>query len=303
MSRVDFYEEAAASIRRLMDEHGTGWVKPWANASAYSNGVSGHRYAGLNTLLLMMASQQNGWADPRFVGFKQAGTLSTLDTGWLKGQHGVRILAPMIGKRDDGAGGERTVMFGAKPMTLFNVSQVQGLDLTHALPLPDARAADPVAVRDEADRVIRATGARITHAGDQAFYSPAQDSITMPPKPAWTGSKTTTGTDAYYSTLFHELGHWTGHKSRLDRLKGGGRHGHDYAFEELVAEITAVFACRHTGATMEPTPDNAKYLNGWRSKLVDRAGVDFFASAASRAQKACDWIIDGDPALAVDAAA
>jgi antirestriction protein ArdC len=290
MTKPEFYQEAAAQIRALMATEGTGWVKPWANASAYMNGVSGHQYRGFNTLLLMMASSARGYTDPRFVGFKQACAIAGDGPG-LKGQTGIRILAPMIGKREDKAGNVTTAMFGAKPMTLFNVEQVAGADLSKLVPTIDLSAIEPVAQHAAADAVIAGTGARIRHGGDQACYSPSNDTITMPPREAWVGTTTTSGRDAYYSTVFHELGHWTGHTSRLNRLKMCARFGQEYAFEELVAEITAVFACRITGVTMEPTPDNARYLNGWMERLTKEDGLDFFMRAASQAQKACDLIV------------
>ena len=118
-------------------------------------------------------------------------------------------------------------------------------------------------------------------------YIPSKDTICMPSRSSFTGNQDGTPTEHYYSTLFHEVTHWTGHTSRLDRLADRSREG--YAFEELIAELGAAYQCRIFGIDLEPRADHAKYLGGWLKALKD--DKKFIFKAAAAAQKAigfCD---------------
>jgi antirestriction protein ArdC len=114
----------------------------------------------------------------------------------------------------------------------------------------------------------------------------------MPNKSDFTGTDTSDSQECYYSTLLHELGHWTGHKDRLNRNLNNRFGNQAYAFEELVAELSAVFSCARLGITLEPRVDNAKYLNGWKSMLRDDAKA--IQKACALAQKATDYILQYD---------
>lgn len=99
---------------------------------------------------------------------------------------------------------------------------------------------------------------------------------------------TSTATENYYSTLFHELTHWTGAKHRLDRLNNEKFGGKDYAFEELVAELGAAMCCASTGVTSSPREDHARYIQNWLHAL--KSDKRFIFAAASQAQKAVDFL-------------
>ena len=125
--------------------------------------------------------------------------------------------------------------------------------------------------------------------GDQPVYSPGSDHIRMTPIEAFKNEQ------SYYSTLFHEMIHSTGHRSRLDRfnLFDGKK---EYAFEELIAELGAVFLCAESGILFQTIENSAKYLRGWNSRLVKSLEEDnrFFFRAASKAQSGSDYILDRD---------
>jgi antirestriction protein ArdC len=137
---------------------------------------------------------------------------------------------------------------------------------------------------EQAEAFVAATGASISHGGGRAFYRPATDSIQLPPREAFVGSPTSTPAEAYYSTLLHELTHWTSAPSRCNR-ELGKRFGDDaYAIEELVAELGTAFLCADLGITDEPRADHAQYLAAWLSILkADKKAIFTAASKASEA--------------------
>ena len=126
-----------------------------------------------------------------------------------------------------------------------------------------------------------ALSSRTDHSA-RAFYSPAADYIQIPMREVFTATPTSTSTECYYSTLLHELAHWTGNKSRLDRLSmknGFGSEG--YAMEELVAELASAFQCALLDISPSPREDHAKYLNNWLKVLKDDPKAIFKAAAAA----------------------
>jgi antirestriction protein ArdC len=167
----------------------------------------------------------------------------------------------------------------ARASYVFNAAQVDGYqpDAT----APEAAPIDPIA---EADRLVAATGATIRIGGEEAYFAPKADYIAMPSQSRFTGTATSSATEGWYSTLLHELTHWSGHESRLAR-EFGKRFGDDaYAMEELVAELGAAFLCGDLGITVEPRPDHADYIGHWLRILKgDRKAIFTAASAANKA--------------------
>ena len=128
------------------------------------------------------------------------------------------------------------------------------------------------------------SGPKVTEGGNRACYQASLDRVTVPAK----GQFASEG--EYYSTLFHELAHSTGHKSRLDRKEvGASTFGSEpYSVEELTAELTSAFLCHEAG--IDNTLENsAAYIQGWMAKLKDDPKA--FITAAGRAQKAADFIL------------
>jgi antirestriction protein ArdC len=139
-----------------------------------------------------------------------------------------------------------------------------------------------------ADAFVAATGATIAHGGSRAYYRPSTDSIQLPPRDAFIGTRTSNPAESYYSTVLHELTHWTSHAQRCDRQLGK-RFGDDaYAMEELVAELGAAFLCARIGITAEPRIDHAQYLASWLSVL--KADKRAIFTAASKASESTDWL-------------
>jgi antirestriction protein ArdC len=184
----------------------------------------------------------------------------------------------------DGATAERMV---ARASRVFNAAQVDGFTI-EAQELPEQPAFDPIA---RAEQFAAATGAVITENGDRAFYSPVDDQITMPERRRFVGTDTTTPAEGFYSTLCHELVHWSGVQSRLDRDLTGRFGSEAYAVEELIAELGAAFLCADLGITPEPRLDHACYIKNWLSVLKNDKKAIF--TAASKASQAAQYLAKG----------
>ena len=167
-----------------------------------------------------------------------------------------------------------------KPHPVFNLSQTEGLD--HLLKTPEKKEQtfqDETKVED----LVKTSQANIKIANfNKAFYTPSEDKISMPRKSQF---KTKEG---FYSTLFHELSHWTGHPSRLNRKINNKFGSKDYAFEELVAEISASFLCCHFG--FRYSTQHSAYVKSWVKLLKENKKAIFKAS--SLAQKATKFILN-----------
>jgi antirestriction protein ArdC len=169
-----------------------------------------------------------------------------------------------------------------KGYTVFNVAQCDGLP-DSVMGLGEAREHKPVNPdgRDaDLDAFIAATGIRFVERGIKAQYTTVFDQIDMPPFAQFKGAH------PYYSTMFHEMGHATGHKSRLDRNLNGRFGDRSYAAEELIAELTSAFVCAEWGIDMGEAP--AAYIETWVSLLTDRE--DAIVAAAAAASKAVEWM-------------
>ncbi|MDF1600334.1 zincin-like metallopeptidase domain-containing protein, partial [Mesorhizobium sp. YIM 152430] len=224
-----------------------------------------------------LATAAQGFEHQRFMTYRQA---QELGGQVRKGEKGTLIVKyGTISRKAENAEDEDREIPYLKGYTVFNLSQIDGLaDEHYAAPTPL-----PAEQRIErAEDFARQTGARISHGGDRACYIPDADRIQMPPFAAFISP------EAYYSTLFHELAHWTGAKQRLDRISSTNMKTKGYAFEELVAEITACFICSDLDITASVRDESASYLASWLKCLKEDKKAIF--RAASRAQAAADFL-------------
>ncbi len=298
---MDIYASVTA---RIIDQMEAGLAKGegplWHRAPSMPlNAITGKSYNGVNILMLWLSSQISGhlpyWATYRAWG--QAGAQVR------KGERGSQIAffkrldrgrnddGDADADADDGDDG-RSAPLVARAYTVFSGSQVDGWTPPQQLePLPlEARI-------QAADLFFNNVGARLDHAGDMAYFTPAEDRIVMPEFVRFRDA------ESYYSVLGHEHVHWTGHSSRLARDLTGRFKSQAYAAEELVAEIGAAFLCAGLGLSLDPRPDHARYLSSWLRLLRDDKRAIF--SAAAAAQRACDmlWAMQPEMRLADQAAA
>jgi antirestriction protein ArdC len=112
----------------------------------------------------------------------------------------------------------------------------------------------------------------------------------MPSKASFIDTKTASATENFYSVLLHELTHWTGAPNRLNRVKGSLFGSPEYAFEELIAELGAAYACNHLNISSTPREDHAHYLKSWCKAI--REHKQALLKASGCASKALQYMID-----------
>lgn len=215
--------------------------------------------------------------------FKQA---LQLDAAVRKGESGSTVVfaSRFTKSEDDGEGGEvdREIPF-LKAYNVFNVEQIDGLpDHYYHRPVPQI---DPVERIEHADRFFRNTGAIIRHGGTQAYFSPGQDFIQMPPFASFKDAA------SYYATLSHEATHWTASAHRVERdLSRYAKDKSERSREELITELGSVFLAADLGISpeLEPRPDHASYLNSWLRVLGGDKRAIF--QAAAHAQRAIAYL-------------
>jgi antirestriction protein ArdC len=292
----DIYREVTEQIIVELKAGARPWIQPWSQTPGLNisaNAVSGRPYSGVNTLLLWTARRHN-WPQPRFLTFKQA-----LEAGGhvRKGEHGqhvvfVKDLVRRSANEDEEPGTIRML----KNYTVFNIAQCDEL--------PDKLTAPPKAPNPDQrdvliDEFIAATGAKIHESDveDQASY--CGDTLDLIHMPAF---KFFHGRVEYCATLFHELVHWTGHPSRLDRQLGARFGLRSKAAEELIAELGAAFLCAEF--SIDGFIPHAAYIQNYLELLEHDSKAIF--TAASKAQAAVDFLrqqILAEPATAALVAA
>jgi antirestriction protein ArdC len=282
------YGEVTDRIISELEAGRVPWIQPWDGAKVDvgmpRNAGTGRRYSGINVLILWARLFERGFASQGWLTYRQA---QALGGNVRKGETGTTVCYAdrFTRKNDDsqerGEGEARQIAF-LKRFTVFNVDQCENLpqEIAQISALPCGREIVPAA-----EALMVASGARISIGGAEAYYMPALDRIQLPPQQAFYDQVN------FYRTALHELGQWTGHASRLDRLGGGNPQGEDYAREELVAEICSAFVCAELG--IKPTVRHADYLACWLSVLREDSRAIF--RAASAASKAADFLLAFGP--------
>lgn len=280
--------------RRLVESLESGqvsgsWVRPWRGGGVPSNVVTGAGYRGGNVLALWFAEADRGFSGGGWATYKQ---WESVGAQVRKGEKGTHLVKWSERRCKDHAPDESCLKCGRMVPSGFVVFHADQVDGWEAPPVEVL----PVIERDAvADAAIVATGAAISYGGDRACYSPAADMVRIPSVESFLSR------DGFYGTVFHELGHWTGHGSRLGRDLSG-RFGDDaYAAEELVAEITAAMLCAVFGVVPvdEVRPDHVQYLASWARVL--KADPQALWTAATKAQAAADYVVKCADRVAVAA--
>jgi antirestriction protein ArdC len=282
---TNVYEIITDRIIKQLEQGSAPWRKPWS-AKLPVNLISQKPYRGLNVLTL--ASQ--GYPSRFWLTFNQANKLG----GKIrKGEHSSPVIYWNVGEEREYTTREGETRV-SKPFLLrysnvFNLSQTEGINLP-ASALQETRTNNPI---EDCERIAAGMPNRPTlERSDKAWYAPSRDVVGMPSIGLFVSS------EEYYSTLFHELTHSTGHKSRVGRegfesVQSFGSES--YSKEELVAEMGAAMLCGVTGIENRTLENSAAYLKTWIARL--KSDSRLIVTAASAAQKASDYILGTSQAV------
>ena len=252
-------------------EHADNWRKPWGNIAtgdAPHNAVTGHIYTGFNWLLLSTSE----YASPQWLTYKQA---KAKGGNVRKGERGTQITYFKMMRKEDKQGNE-SVFPMLKVYTVFNIEQTKNVTGIKEPVIPTVPEGGANAIAD-------ALGVDLQYGGDRACFIPQYDIVKMPVAESF---KDRANHDA---TLLHELTHWTGHKSRLGRLKALSKGDTGYAFEELIAELGSAMLGSILGLPYDGLQHDS-YIASWLKVL--KSDPKHIYTASKHAKKAVEYIIE-----------
>ncbi|MDQ0465584.1 antirestriction protein ArdC [Caulobacter ginsengisoli] len=279
--KTSIYETITNQIVAAIEEGAGLYKMPWHRSrqdiTNPQNVVTGRSYRGLNIVTLWMIAEAKGF---------NSGTWATYQQWQEKGaqvRKGEKAASVFFWKnlregQEEARGTEEhsPAKFVARAYSVFNADQVEGYEA----PVVPALSEDERIARAEA--FFSAVPAIIQHEGNQACYIPSRDVVRMVPFAQFKSA------GGYYSVLGHELTHWSGAKTRLDRDLSGRFGSESYAVEELIAELGAAFLCGRLGLPNDPRTENAPYIASWLKVLKSDARAIF--TAATKAQAAADFL-------------
>jgi antirestriction protein ArdC len=284
MSSFDLYQTVTDQIVAMLE----GGVVPWrspilgrSKAGHPRNLNTGKQYRGVNVFLLAFTAFAKGYGSSYWLTFNQA---KERGGNVRKGEKASMVVFWKKYDTKDRQTGDAISVPVLRYYNVFNAEQIDGIEI------PDAVKFEPIEFTpiEAAEQIARgyAGGPAVLYdGGQQAFYRPGTDTIHLPEKTRFAS------VTEYYSTLYHEQSHSTGHSTRLDRKldtdpKPFGTP--DYGKEELVAEMSAAFLCSYAGIQPTVIANQAAYLAGWLKQL--KSDAKLVISAAGQAQRSADWI-------------
>jgi antirestriction protein ArdC len=275
-NKPDFRQEVTNEVIEMIEAGTAPWVRPWQTGeiAAAFNPTTNIPYRGGNIIALMCSSLRKGYNDPRWMTYRQAA-----GKGWQvrKGEKASRIEFFKDELVEDEATGDKKRRAVARHYPVFNGQQIDGVPRL-VLPKKDMWKAIKAG-----EQTMKKSGAVIKYGGNRAYYHTVLDYIQLPEKEDFYNAA------MFYSTACHELAHWTGHSSRLNRATCMNNHNsEDYAREELVAELASLFVSSETGLPFDPS-QHAAYIKSWLRALKKDKNEIF--RAASSAAKATDYLL------------
>lgn len=295
------YEKLTPQRKQLVDqvlanlEKGNlFWTQGWVAAGAPESAVTGKKYRGINNLYLSLVAMAENYGDNRWATFRQmeekGWTFKKDEEGHTLGK-GKSVSVEYYEMRDKETKRrfDRSVLDGMtfdeqreymdknvywlrKFYRVFNCSLMDGVP---AKEMPTIDVNDRIEKAEEILDYWNANESKIVYGGSQAFYRPSTDEVHLPEREKFKS------TQSFYDTAFHEIGHSTGHQSRLNRDLSGGFGSQSYAMEELRAEIASIFMAQDLG--IEPSEDrlqnNAAYIQSWKDEIKENPNALFTAIA------------------------
>jgi antirestriction protein ArdC len=283
-------------LNQMIQSNGK-WEMPWHKGIPIAkNVVTGRQYGGNNLLILWSQCLQNNYKNNQWATFKQwrkrsakvrkgqKGTLICIAIPKKEAKNGnnqLRLFDPIY----PGDIREDNLNFRFKFLNVFNVDQVDGYFGNQPGLFDDLTSGEELL-----SQLVSKSKAVIKIGGERACYSSYYDLITMPEMARFHDTSTSKKMENYYSTLVHELIHWTGHKTRCKRQLMNKFGSPEYAFEELVAELGSALLCTQLNQKTIPRPDHAYYLKSWLSVLKN--DFSYFAEAIELARTAVFYLND-----------
>lgn len=277
-ARLDLHQRVTNEIVAAI-EAGTGtFIMPWHGIphGIPRNVITGAPYNGVNTLVLWAAAKNRRYATPFWATYRQ---WQDMGAQVKKGEKAVVVVfykqIPLEAEDVETGDVVQDYRLIARAFFVFNGEQVDGWKA------PGPELVSCVDNHDRIEDFVLSTGADIRSAGDAPCYDRLGDYILIPDRVRFLGSPTSSATEGYYSTVFHELVHWTGHHRRLARNLDGRFGSESYAMEELVAELGAAFLCAEFLVLNKPRKDHAAYIGDWLKVLKGDKRAIFAASTAA----------------------
>lgn len=278
---VDIYQNTTDQIIAMLEKGTVPWRQTWSAAyEEPKNLMSRKGYRGINFFILAATQLFKRYESPYWLTFKQA---QEKGGHVRKGEKGTAVIFWKIYKKEED--GKEVDLPVLRYYTVFNAEQCEGVECP-AVEKPVFTEHERIEKAEQV-QLFMPKRPRVEFTGGQPYYSPTRDLVVCPPLQQFDSA------EEYYSALFHELGHSTGHESRLNRHGITGMHpfgAKEYSKEELVAEMTSAFLCAHCGIASSTLENSAAYLQGWLKTL--RADKRLLISAAAQAQKAADFILN-----------
>jgi len=270
--KLDLYDKITNSIIENLEKGTPPWKQPWiGNTMLPYSFKTGVEYQGINILQLWNAQNENNYSTQAWLTYKQA---QEMGGNVKKGEKATQcIFYKQLDIKDKITDEEKSIPM-IRPFWLFNLDQIEGIDGPSVDETERETEFTPV---EAVECLVADTKVKLIHEGVRAFYQHDIDTITMPDTGRFNS------TDDYYATLLHEIIHWTGHKTRLDRGRRSKHYGDNaYAFEELVAEIGSAFMFAEYG--LQGDVQHSNYIGYWLNILKsDKRAIIKAASYASKA--------------------
>ena len=276
------YELITDAIIKKLEQGTIPWKRPWSiQRDMPKNLVSHKEYNGINIwMLLSMGYESRYWGT-----FKQ---IKELGGEVIKGERGTPIVFWSIFSKMNEETEREERFFTLRHWTVFNFEQTKGLKR----PSDDSNSPTYTNTLVDDSNAVKTLNnmpnpPKIVHQRQMAFYNPIEDIVNLPKKESFSSI------EEYYSTLFHELSHSTGHKTRLNRegiTNPDKFKSHKYSIEELIAEFSASYVMGSIGLLDKTIDNSASYIDGWIKVL--RKNPKYLVSAASKAMKSANYILN-----------
>ncbi|UAY53189.1 ArdC family protein [Ferruginibacter albus] len=293
MTKENVYETVTNKIISDLEKGQLTWRKPWNSGNLQNHIMRPMRsndipFTGINTILLWAAAAEKNYNSACWITFKQA---QNLRANVRKGEKGTQIIyADKFEKELQLPNGQKEIekIPFLKMYTVFNIEQIENLPASFLEVTEPKYFPNPEERMQDVEHFFAETKANI-FTGAEAAYYPQMDRIAMPPFESFDNAI------SYYGTLAHEVAHWTGHASRLNRefhSRSSNKIG--YAKEELIAELSACFLAAELGIEPKTEINHSAYIQSWLKHLKD--DKKFIFQAATQAQKAVEFLNTLQPA-------